>query len=82
MRCISVLAALLITTEPVSAAVEAAKPDLHAAPEVRAAAEFEAETPCTRLPPGTILRRWVPSTLRAADGTALAVGSTEVRQRC
>ncbi|MEJ6845104.1 hypothetical protein V3589_02625 [Sinorhizobium fredii] len=80
----SVFAALLVAAAPASAKVEPAKPETRIVPD-RHSPPVEPDMPCLRPPPSGAVapRQVIVWTIRAADGTVLAIGATEVvRQRC
>lgn len=82
VAALALFVAAHVTAMPAAAKVEPVRPQIRSSLDVDRLAVLEAEMPCMRVPPGTILRRWVPSTIETADGTVLAVGTTEIRQRC
>ncbi|TCN30324.1 hypothetical protein [Sinorhizobium americanum] len=64
-----------------AAKVELAKPETRGAPAARL--PIEPDMSCMRPPKVDTPQQWIVWTIRAADGTVLAIGATEVvRQRC
>ncbi|MEY9098880.1 hypothetical protein ABIA24_001789 [Sinorhizobium fredii] len=73
--------AAITSSLPLSAKVEPTRPSVRPILEVEPRRPRAAGVPCLQVK-APERERVIVWTIRAADGTVLAVGATEVRQRC